>query len=309
MQNISSNTPFFSIVIPTYNRAKILPETLSSIAQQTFENWECIVVDDGSTDNTRAEVQTIAEKDNRVKYIYQKNAERSAARNNGARNSKGQYICFLDSDDRYAATYLERLHHFLQQKSFPVALIVACFKTSNNGIEKIHPVPPITDQPAVWLFQNPVSPTRACLHASVFKKYQFREDICIVEDSVLWVSISNEFPVLLFPEALVIYNIHEDNSVAPTKNSAATRLAGLKKFFKEPESAVVPSKLKRDLLSDCYYKIAVFYSYKRQLLPMLRNLFVSWAIAPFHKHTKTKLFLLIDYFALTRNLWRALKRA
>lgn len=301
--------PFFSIVIPTYNRAKIISETIASITQQTFTNWECIVVDDGSTDNTHAVVQGIARKDRRVKYIYQKNAERSAARNNGAGNSKGQYICFLDSDDRYAPNYLERLHLFLQERDFPVALVVACFKTSNNGIEKIHPVPPITNQPAVWLFENPVSPTRACVHSSILEKYKFREDICIVEDSVLWVSISNEFPVLLFPEPLVIYSIHEDNSVAPTKNSAATRLAGLRKFFKEPESAVVPNKLKRDLLSDCYYKIAVFYSYKRQLLPMLWNLFRSWIASPLHEHTKAKLFVLIDYFAATRSLWRVVKRA
>ena len=66
------NTPFFSIVIPTYNRAHIVPETISSVQSQTFSNWELIIIDDGSTDNTKEVVQDIIAKDARVNYFFKK---------------------------------------------------------------------------------------------------------------------------------------------------------------------------------------------------------------------------------------------
>ncbi|HPY82753.1 MAG TPA: glycosyltransferase family A protein, partial [Bacteroidales bacterium] len=77
--------PLFSIIIPTYNRAHILPRTIASVLAQTYSNWECIIVDDGSTDSTKDLIASYS--DTRIKYVYQHNAERSAARNNGIRNA------------------------------------------------------------------------------------------------------------------------------------------------------------------------------------------------------------------------------
>jgi len=65
----------FSIIIPTYNRAHLIPETLESVLNQIFSNWECIVVDDGSTDNTKEVIQTYCQRDQRFHYIFQENAE------------------------------------------------------------------------------------------------------------------------------------------------------------------------------------------------------------------------------------------
>lgn len=88
----------FSVIIPTYNRASMLPKAIESVLAQTYPNWELIIVDDGSTDNTKELVANFIEKDGRIKYIYQENAERSAARNNGIKNAKGEYICFLEQN-------------------------------------------------------------------------------------------------------------------------------------------------------------------------------------------------------------------
>jgi len=103
------SNPFFSIVIPAYNRAYILPETIGSIQEQSFENWEVIVVDDGSKDSTRELVESLSIEDKRIRYVYQSNAERSVARNNGADHALGNYLMFLDSDDKYAPGHLELL--------------------------------------------------------------------------------------------------------------------------------------------------------------------------------------------------------
>ena len=102
----------FSIVIPTYNRAHILPETIQSVLKQSYSNWELLIVDDGSTDNTKDFILNV--NDDRVKYIYQENAERSAARNNGIKNSSGDWVYFLDSDDSFKENHLQTFYDNIQ---------------------------------------------------------------------------------------------------------------------------------------------------------------------------------------------------
>lgn len=87
-----------SVIIPTYNRADLLPMTVESVFAQTYKNYEIIIVDDGSTDNTKEIVEPYLSKSN-IRYFYQENRKQASARNNGIRNSEGEYIAFLDSDD------------------------------------------------------------------------------------------------------------------------------------------------------------------------------------------------------------------
>ncbi|MCK0125019.1 glycosyltransferase [Gelidibacter sp. F2691] len=101
-----------SVIIPTYNRAHILGETLDSIIVQSYRNWECIVVDDDSTDNTKEIMESYMEKDSRFHY-YQRPTNREkgpcSCRNYGYEKSNGSYINFLDSDDLYKPTAFENL--------------------------------------------------------------------------------------------------------------------------------------------------------------------------------------------------------
>ena len=79
----------FSIILPTYNRGVLISRAIESILYQTYKNWELIIVDDGSTDNTKQIVYNFIKKDNRIKYIFQENNERSAARNNVVNHNQG----------------------------------------------------------------------------------------------------------------------------------------------------------------------------------------------------------------------------
>jgi glycosyltransferase involved in cell wall biosynthesis len=89
--------PIVSVIIPTYNRSKLVRQTINSVLAQNYKDFEILVIDDGSTDNTK---QTIAEiKDDRTKYFYKNNGGVSSARNLGLKNAQGQFICFLDSDE------------------------------------------------------------------------------------------------------------------------------------------------------------------------------------------------------------------
>jgi glycosyltransferase involved in cell wall biosynthesis len=107
-------SPRISIIIPTYNYGHFLADTLNSLRRQTFSDWECLVVDDGSTDDTAAIVKQISSIDDRFHYIWQTNQGQPTARNTGLARAAGQYIQFLDSDDmlqpeklRAQAAYLD----------------------------------------------------------------------------------------------------------------------------------------------------------------------------------------------------------
>lgn len=105
-----SEIDLVSIIIPVYNRGNLIGETLDSILNQTYQNWECIVVDDGSTDNTPQIVNKYCERDNRIKYYTRPNSYikgGSGARNYGFKLSAGQYINWFDSDDIMAPNKLE----------------------------------------------------------------------------------------------------------------------------------------------------------------------------------------------------------
>jgi glycosyltransferase involved in cell wall biosynthesis len=95
-----------SIIIPCYNYGWLLAETLDSVLAQTHQQWECIIIDDGSVDTTRAVAESYGRRDARFRYVYQTNAGMSAARNRGLLMAKGDYIQFLDADDLLAATKL-----------------------------------------------------------------------------------------------------------------------------------------------------------------------------------------------------------
>lgn len=102
--------PTFSIIVPIYNSEKYLPNCLKSIEEQTYGDFECILVDDGSTDNSLEICQTLSRKDARFKVFHTDNCGVSHARNVGIDHSNGRYITFIDSDDVIETIALEVYH-------------------------------------------------------------------------------------------------------------------------------------------------------------------------------------------------------
>lgn len=124
--------PFFSIVIPTYNRSHLLGPTIESVREQSFDSWELIVVDDGSKDNTIQFIRNTYGSDPRIRLITQPNSERGAARNNGFRHATGEYVCFLDSDDLFLKDHLHTLHEHILLQQRP-DFICSKFYLRRNG--------------------------------------------------------------------------------------------------------------------------------------------------------------------------------
>lgn len=115
--------PCVSIIIPVYNTSKYLRQTLDSVLRQTFRDWELIIVDDGSTDDSGSICDEYAGKDQRIKVIHKPNGGVSSARNVGIRAAKGKYITFIDGDDFVESDFLAKMHDGMESHQ---ADIVCC---------------------------------------------------------------------------------------------------------------------------------------------------------------------------------------
>ncbi len=111
-----------SVVIPLYNKEKQIANTLQTVLNQTFQDFEIVIVDDGSTDNSVAEVEKVH--DGCIRLVHQANAGVSAARNRGIKEAKGEYIAFLDADDEWKPEYLETQYKLTQK--YPECSVFAC---------------------------------------------------------------------------------------------------------------------------------------------------------------------------------------
>jgi glycosyltransferase involved in cell wall biosynthesis len=286
---------FFSIIIPTYNRAHMLSKALDSVCNQSFTDWECIVVDDGSTDNTKELLRQWADKDNRFRYIYQENAERSAARNNGINNAKGEYICFLDSDDEYLDSHLSVFYSFIKKNNSPKALLFTNYiELKNNEKNKIE-IPKLCEPIIQYLLFHAIIPARVCVHNEILKKIKFDEDIVIAEDAVLWMKIANEFPVFQIEEATVEYNLHEENSINLKNDAALKRFKGLKVFFHRYscfKSKISKSQVNR-VFSDTCFDIAKHYIYHDKKSKAMMFILKSMYYKPIHFQNKHKIYCLL----------------
>ena len=103
----TTSNPLISIIVPCYNQARYLDECLQSVLEQTYQNWECIIVNDGSPDSTEAVALKWTAQDPRFRYVLKKNGGLSSARNAGIEVAGGQWILPLDADDRISNHYLE----------------------------------------------------------------------------------------------------------------------------------------------------------------------------------------------------------
>lgn len=213
-----TNNVIFSIVIPTYNRARFIRKTIESVLVQTFQHFQIIVVDDGSTDDTEAVVHGIG--NDKVSYFKKKNAERAAARNYGAKVSSGQYINFLDSDDILYPNHLQVAFDFL---------------SANRGVEIFHLGYDVKDEHGAILREvNTIhSINRKILSGNILScngvfvkkecilRNQFNDDrlLSSLEDWELWIRMSARYPFLSSNVITSTVVQHDERSVMSADTS------------------------------------------------------------------------------------------
>ena len=176
--------PFFSIIIPTYNREKFVYKTVKSFLNQTFTNFEVLVVDDGGNDNTSKVIASF--NDSRVKYCWKQNGERGAARNYGAALAKGAYLNFFDSDDIAYADHLQTAIT-LVEPAMP-ALVFLGFEFTNEAGDKISTVNDYNgDVVANIINRNKRNLNSVFIKRAAFEEIKFEENrlMAASEDTLL----------------------------------------------------------------------------------------------------------------------------
>lgn len=204
--------PLISIIIPCYNQAEYLHECLESVFNQNYEHWECLIIDDGSTDKSEISAQNWAAKDSRFKYFKKINAGPSSARNLGLNNSLGDWILFLDGDD---VIDKEKLSKSISN-SDNYDMVISNFKMLTGEIIS----EPFSDLKRYEInLENIVSrwdiDFNIPIHCILFRKdligtISFREELNAKEDWIFWISIfsKNNPKIFFIDEALVFYRQH-----------------------------------------------------------------------------------------------------
>ena len=207
-----------SIIIPCYNQGQFLDETLASVVNQTYTDWECLIVNDGSVDNTAEIALNWVAKDNRFQYFLKKNGGVSSARNYGIEKAKGEYIQFLDSDDLIDKRKLElSLNEMDAIKNPNLKLVI-----SNFIMFKKHSIDPIvpfcnlnlqlfTFESLLYQWNETFSIPIHCgfFASSLFEGIRFPENLSAQEDWIVWVNIfKKDIEVHFINEPLALYRIN-----------------------------------------------------------------------------------------------------
>ncbi|MDT0557344.1 glycosyltransferase [Ichthyenterobacterium sp. W332] len=215
-----SEDPLVSVIIPTFNRAMYITDTLDSIINQTYTNWECLVVDDGSTDNTKELVLKYTEKDYRIKYL--KRTKEFSKGSNGSRNyglsqSKGEYIAFSDDDDFWLKNKLERQIPIF--KKYPDVGLVTCDieYVNRDGLRSGRVICQTGNHGYIFeqiLFKNRLSMVTPILKREVFNKVgEFNTNFSIYEDWDYWRRVAYYYPFYSVKEVLACYRLHDSNTM------------------------------------------------------------------------------------------------
>ncbi|NRD20751.1 glycosyltransferase family 2 protein [Winogradskyella eckloniae] len=224
-----NNTPFFSVVIPLYNKEKYISECLKSALDQNFEDYEIVIVNDGSTDQSVTIVESFSS--DKIKLFHQKNAGASAARNNGVNFATAKYVAFLDADDIWKNNHLACLKASIELH--PNAGLYAnnyCIKYNINHVipaqinivENAKQPIIIEDFFKASLNDTIVWTSAAAMEKTKFIDYGMFNPIYLSsQDLDLWIRIALKEPIVFNPEITMIYDKSIEGSLGKFEDNAA----------------------------------------------------------------------------------------
>lgn len=308
-------TPLFSIVVPTYNRALRLQGAIASVLAQTLEDWELIIVDDGSTDNTAEVVASFGDK--RIKYLKNEvNMERSRSRNRGIEAATGEYVCFLDSDDHYRSNHLAVLKEAIAQTVDKAAFFFTGYVWNfPDRVEEVK-LPPVASSAlsaVEYIIQYQPAPSASCVHRALLKDNLFNPSLIVNEDVELFARIVSRSSLIKLEAYTVDFYIHNQNTKSLFKEYITPQVKAFELMLAQPQVAQNISKA---------FKRERFRSLSHQLINQLNELGefrkMNWAIVkhlvqyPSDAQNKSKLVMLLYHLpvlgALIKGLVRIVKK-
>ena len=212
MRSLMKADPFFSIVIPVFNRCNLIGNTISSILQQTFAAYEVIIVDDGSTDKTTDFLRINYNNNPGFKIISQANKERGAARNTGFKNASGKYVIFFDSDDFMHPNHLQVLHETIVAHNSPFFIATKFDFINDNGTSKASDIFSLKEgfyDYRLFLNGNPIA-CNVCVLVNNSDLKMFEEDrnFAIKEDWMFLIQNTKLHPLFIVDEVTISMSDH-----------------------------------------------------------------------------------------------------
>lgn len=251
--------PLISVVLPTYNRASLLPRAIKSVLSQTYKNFELIIIDDNSSDNTKEIVKCF--KDKRIKYIrHKENKGGAAARNAGIKLAKGKYIAFQDSDDKWLLRKLEKQIQVIRNLPLEYAVVYSGSWYVEKGKRKYVPSSVINKKEGnihrSLLRENFITIQAMVRKDRLIKVGMFDERLPCYQDWDLWLRLSQNYLFKFIKEPLSIIYC-SSNSISKNNDSLLKALIYLTEKHHED------FKREKDLLSEYYFTIGNMFFVKK----------------------------------------------
>lgn len=266
-----TNAPLVSVILPVYNSEKYIENTLISIFNQTYTNFEIIVIDDGSNDNSRQVIEQYLDK---VNYYFQLNAGVSSARNNGIKHANGELIAFIDSDDMWHPKKLEYQVNVYNETPEVSIIYTECNKEKKfNGYI---PIDELKTQPIkvnfIDVFKMPyLKPTTVMVPKKTIEKYgDFDTSLLTAEDVDFFLRCSYKETVMYIPQELV-FMLDDDNSLGNSMRSYIDNINVVNKFIeKHPDFYLKNKKIVIDVLANIYIDYSNELCFKSNCIPSMK---------------------------------------
>lgn len=276
---MENNNPLVSIIMPAYNAEKFISKSIESVLQQTYPNWELLVINDGSIDNTSNIVNSF--NDSRIKLIEQDNSGVSKARNTGIANSTGEFIAFLDSDDLWLQDKLEiQVKYMINNQNIILSYgDYLSFIEDGKIIENKQLYPfKIKDLKERLLVFNFIATLTVMVKSDVLKDTGgFDTEFFGPEDWDLWIKISQKGDIDYIKENLAMYREHEGGISKNKKRQLEEEYKVLKRHVLQSNNEI----LKKYALWFYNLKLTNFYFSQREMKKFIFTYFNMLKLIPF----------------------------
>lgn len=286
--------------MPAYNRADMLPRSINSVLEQTFQTWELIVIDDGSTDETPEVLATF--KDSRIRVLRNEpNRERSYSRNRGINEACGQIICFLDSDDEWLPNHLQVHASAWENASNQTGAYFSQTIRIRKGETAEEPLPDpsyFSSAAEFVVIKQPAINTWS-VRRDLLLRFPFDAHLFVNEDVVVLTQIASRYKLVRLPDFTASYHMHGNNTHQEGKDTLSPQIQAMKLLFadKAVRKAIPATTRKHKLLHLRHYRAAAVYKWgtRTRALACLAGFILRY---PRHPQNSAKLYLLLNRLPL-----------
>ena len=255
--------PFFSVVIPLYNKENYIADTLNSVINQTFKDFEVIIIDDGSTDNSYEKVSKI--NDQRIKIIKQANQGLSKARNTGIKNAQAEYIAFLDADDLWMEDFLQTILNLigLHKEHCVFATYIKLLHTKEtanllgNAFDVTHK---IIISNYFKICKSILGPSSLVIKKTAFfTSGYFNESINYGEDDDFYIRCFKHYNIVYYRQPKIYYRVNVPNQLTAPSNDFNRKIPDYDKYLKDDNN-----KDLKKFIDFVHYRLVVLFKMEKK---------------------------------------------